>query len=878
MVSAREVFTGGEIPHMKLMVSAREVFTGGEIPHMKVVVKILDYPRPPRPPVVKPEWCETPEAYFKRVLDQLIDHVVQTRHEAVEERVALTLEAETDADGVATFWCPPKATVLITSMTGDEFESEGATKEMTLTSQADQILALSLQRICYTQAVLLDSETNEGVAGFQVKAYNVTDQVLEIEDEIFSTSSRRKNMSIEKERTYEATAKIKIDGMEPSGGMLNMDNHEWTYEAIAEIKIDGMEPVRIGMTGANSNLLQPFTCRAGQFLKLVITRPADTHLLPEYHERGSGSALVSAFHLHTKSFIVPRRPRVRLLITDSCTAEKVMGVRFRVQCRYVEDPLIPEGESAHYRNPLDWPPPSLDASSAFYHLHPDWDGQETSHDGPVGLGRIDTTRPTSQGEGTIPDTPSRIRIQTPQEQQAFSPGDEIDITEMVLKNPSDEIDITEMVLKNPSDEIDITEMVLKNPSDEIDVTEMGAQSQSDSTDHIQNWNAAEPEKPLDPEALAARALEMMSTMEAGPKGAVDQQTLGGQEKQDVQGPPSKRLPPRPGGRGDGGTTLAFTIAGNSNGRAGNSSGRAGNSSGRVGLGGPYGTGSVSNSSRSGSVASGLVAPGPPGPYGTGSVSNYRGGSVAGSGGPGSVAGSSTGTGPHDMWAQKSSVAGSVRDARFAEEEAPEDHDNVLGRVWYDTCTGWPDWEDLVIDAGLEVRVEILPSWPFLSDCLAITKLVEGSYDPPEFVFRLPRCDTAFKFWIDRDTCSRSFWDPITGNPISPFPPLARLQPLALQGSLITAQPLPQHEPTPAPSATPTHDEMALGGFDPNGRGGPLGGGGGGGAGRGRGGGAGGGGSLKRELSGIQFSEDMVETGRCWEDWGGGGDVEVEVEP
>lgn len=34
-------------------------------------------PQPPRPPVVKPEWCETPSAYAHRIIDQLLDYVVQ---------------------------------------------------------------------------------------------------------------------------------------------------------------------------------------------------------------------------------------------------------------------------------------------------------------------------------------------------------------------------------------------------------------------------------------------------------------------------------------------------------------------------------------------------------------------------------------------------------------------------------------------------------------------------------------------------------------------------------------------------------------------------------------------------------------------------------
>eukprot|EP00983_Pelagomonas_calceolata_P112971 1159940-Pelagomonas_calceolata.AAC.14 len=36
-------------------------------------------PHPPRPPIVRQEWCEDPAQYFRRVLDQLIDHIVEVR-------------------------------------------------------------------------------------------------------------------------------------------------------------------------------------------------------------------------------------------------------------------------------------------------------------------------------------------------------------------------------------------------------------------------------------------------------------------------------------------------------------------------------------------------------------------------------------------------------------------------------------------------------------------------------------------------------------------------------------------------------------------------------------------------------------------------------
>ena len=62
-----------------LLVGVREAFNQQPMPHTEVVVEVREPPQPPRPPVVKPEWCEAPSAYAQRIIDQLIDYVVQVR-------------------------------------------------------------------------------------------------------------------------------------------------------------------------------------------------------------------------------------------------------------------------------------------------------------------------------------------------------------------------------------------------------------------------------------------------------------------------------------------------------------------------------------------------------------------------------------------------------------------------------------------------------------------------------------------------------------------------------------------------------------------------------------------------------------------------------
>eukprot|EP00983_Pelagomonas_calceolata_P003859 125215-Pelagomonas_calceolata.AAC.1 len=49
---------------------------------------------------------------------------------------------------------------------------------------------------------------------------------------------------------------------------------------------------------------------------------------------------------------------------------------------------------------------------------------------------------------------------------------------------------------------------------------------------------------------------------------------------------------------------------------------------------------------------------------------------------------------------------------------------------------------------------------------------------------IDRNDEAFRFWMERDRCQYSFYDPNTGAPRVPFHPLARLQPHAPPHRLI----------------------------------------------------------------------------------------------
>lgn len=71
-----------------LMMGAREKYNQAPIPGLKMRVLVDQLPELQRPPLVKQDWCEGPEAYAQRVLDELMDWVVQSRRPETTGRVS----------------------------------------------------------------------------------------------------------------------------------------------------------------------------------------------------------------------------------------------------------------------------------------------------------------------------------------------------------------------------------------------------------------------------------------------------------------------------------------------------------------------------------------------------------------------------------------------------------------------------------------------------------------------------------------------------------------------------------------------------------------------------------------------------------------------
>ncbi|GFH19219.1 uncharacterized protein HaLaN_16132, partial [Haematococcus lacustris] len=245
---------------IRLLVGLREHFSQ-ELPvGCKVLCKVLEAPEPRRPPVVRQEWCEGPATYAARIIDQLIDYIVQVRSSSYKASVATELEAETDADGLALFDIAPSA------------------------QEAEQFIGFQLERITYTHISVSHCVTGAGVEGFLLKAYDITHLV---DNPPKQGTSRQK--SIKKKRQEDEEMEV----------------------AKHTINVAGLAPFWSARTLANGEPETPLACRAGRVVKVVVADPPRDYLLPEFYQSGSGTAVLTTCDRHEIKFVAPPKPRVR---------------------------------------------------------------------------------------------------------------------------------------------------------------------------------------------------------------------------------------------------------------------------------------------------------------------------------------------------------------------------------------------------------------------------------------------------------------------------------------------------------------------------------------------------------------------------------------
>ena len=140
------------------------IFLYLNLPHTPFLILTLPYPR----------W-EAPNSYASRILDQLIDYVVQSHRP--QERIPLSLGQSTGEDGLAKFDLCPLSKATVSIEVEQEFDADNGTATMDLSIQPEQFLGFQLERRCFVDIRCIHCESLEGLEGFVVKVYDVTDQV-----------------------------------------------------------------------------------------------------------------------------------------------------------------------------------------------------------------------------------------------------------------------------------------------------------------------------------------------------------------------------------------------------------------------------------------------------------------------------------------------------------------------------------------------------------------------------------------------------------------------------------------------------------------------------------------------------------------------------
>ncbi|GLC52223.1 hypothetical protein PLESTB_000596700 [Pleodorina starrii] len=783
-----EPFVFYAVKKVVLLVEVREKYNQLPIPNTEVVVEVREPPQAPRPPVVKPEWCEDPRAFALRVLDQLIDYVVQNNREraAADEGPAKTYRGFTDAEGLVTFEMPPESRVYLRAVNSADFEDTDASREVQLTTLAEQFAGIQLERVTRTAAVVLDNNTGEGVGGFELRAYDVTN---------FTDMPR--------------------DGTRKSRHLLDTD-------ALDAIDTSSMEPFAVETTGPEGAINAPFCRRAGRVIKVEVCRTPRTHHLPSMvMARGKNSSYVVTYDKQSVVFKAPPRPKVKISCHDTCTFEEVHGVRFRVMVRPFGPPphdVHPSPGGGAPRSPTLSRARSLRNSASVRSIY---HADQTSH-------RSAPSLPSSRGGGGVSVGLDPIGGPDPEELARAVELPVADLPSPALTHANSVVSRSAKVSAAARSAataayVAATAASAFSPNARASVfagtSAAAAATVAPSSIRLlreqyrgtmaqiegleARLEAAGGGDALAPqrhqiEELVAQLKAVMAQQQERLDGLVAAQTQ--QALRGDTGAAAPPLPPPEASASEVFDDAASSVLEHST----------------MDADGPHPPAEPSPDSPPQdrrrptvtlAVPEATAEPAPPPPLGGFGASSMRqrelpplsgggGGGAAGGGGNMLGAGYSGVFGVFgggvSRALQRANRGGdedeedeeeAMRKIRAAEEElmavfnpSPEEQD-PWGRIVWDSVTGNEENDDLILDADCEVAVQIFPAWPYDSRSQMLKGRCVGHVGPPEFRFYLPRDGNAFRFWLDRDNALPGFWDEENA-PRLPFHALARLQPSA----------------------------------------------------------------------------------------------------
>ncbi|KAL6755881.1 hypothetical protein V8C86DRAFT_160826 [Haematococcus lacustris] len=791
-----EPFVFYTVRKIRLLVGLREHFSQ-ELPvGCKVLCKVLEAPEPRRPPVVRQEWCEGPATYAARIIDQLIDYIVQVRSSTYKASVATELEAETDADGLALFDIAPNAQVTVSVVVGADYEEQDSCSTITLTKEAEQFIGFQLERITYTHISVSHCVTGAGVEGFLLKAYDITHLV---DNPPKQGTSRQK--SIKKKRQEDEEMEV----------------------AKHTINVAGLAPFWSARTLANGEPETPLACRAGRVVKVVVADPPRDYLLPEFYQSGSGTAVLTTCDRHEIKFVAPPKPRVRVAAQDMCTMEYVYGVRLRVMARYIRASFVAEGErispqqasqeamlaaagvkDAAERGGQSEAPRDktqmFEESASVVHMAMMKSEQQQAldeDDGPQPQAAGGTAPPglsagTAQGTQAGPvaksvggaksalDAKSAAGVKSVASKRsgaargrAYEQEDE-DQEELERREAELEqfhANVHEGWTLTDQNRVYWNGGAMPNqaavpstrppPSPSAPAPDPDADPYINILDQVRELarTGGLPDDGMPPDVQAPLTLSAQVVRGRLARSSFEVEGWAATEATAVTRKPAvPALLPSPrspsnANKGEG-KGKGFSYAPSDNGS------------------------SVARFHGLGFIGGGGKRRGP--------VATIRGrgteGGVAGSATKAAQAQTTEGEEPEVVPEAESFSEDGLR----AEQDNPEELE-PWGPVWYETYTGHPDVDldglGLIMDADMEVAVQIMPVWPFNSAPQLLTVRLDSWKDPLPTKLLLPRDDTAFRFWAERDRVLHSFYD-TRGAPKIPYHSLARLQPAALPCRLV----------------------------------------------------------------------------------------------
>ncbi|KAG1665339.1 hypothetical protein FOA52_011753 [Chlamydomonas sp. UWO 241] len=783
IVGLRELYNQETV---ELTVGLRERYNQEPVYGMTVSADLLNETVVPRPPPVLQDWCETPAQYAARLIDQFVDFVVQSRRPEATSSVSKSIEGISAADGLARMLVTPGVRIAIRAhATPEEFEPASCSlTEYAVTNELCQFVGLELERTTAVCVRCVDAGTGVGVAGFVVKAYDVTDCLPEDIEHIPGPDIGPSLFEIAQRE-----------------GMIDVELEEVTGRVVIP---RGRAPFHVSTTvGEIGEIGSRALARAGRVIKIVVSSAPEDYLLPHYaapSDPHSNARLVYCYHgVQELVFQCPRKPRIAVTATDACTLEPVLGARFRVYVRRLTVPYVPEGQEtwatdartaaaavaadaadalaedtrlraaglpvpsrladegygAAYEGPTQGGLPSLTGATQVY-----WDGSlvptdDSAPNGTASSGRLNGTGgefgAASLNERVLDLVAGMAVTRGGGAAGARAPrgpaGPEARASGALLAMPEDSagggcvgalVDTgTSGFAYEPSEAGTSTGGM---PVGVPRLPALGALPEFDAEDDAQ-WAALPSAVPEDD--TAGGAWSMSGTMSSM------------QQHQQRPSSASARL-------GPGGVQRS-------------TSGK----SALVATPGRHLISSASNASGSFGAARGALV--------TSAWSDRRDGSA------GRIGGTDRRDGGRSELGSSASFGAATGAVAWADQQDAGCGEHLreegVAQLWYDSFTGYPGTDAMRLDTGVEVRVEMDPTWPYVAVAQSRVAIIEGIADPVAVgTFFLARSTKASDLWVDRDTVMHTFWSGDTDHSGSPVPampphPLARLQPDGVPGTL-----------------------------------------------------------------------------------------------